>query len=59
MTQRGILSADELRAQVAAGAIDTVVVCFPDMQGRLMGKRVTGTYFCDRILGGIRSFFSI
>jgi glutamine synthetase len=52
VTHRGILSADELRAQVAAGAIDTVVVCFPDMQGRLMGKRVTGTYFCDRVLAG-------
>jgi glutamine synthetase len=47
-----MLSADDLRAQVAAGTIDTVVVCFPDMQGRLMGKRVTGTYFCERVLGG-------
>ena len=31
---------DELRGEVEAGAIDTVVVAFTDMQGRLMGKRV-------------------
>ncbi len=39
---RGRLTPDELRAQVAAGAIDTVLVAFPDLQGRLVGKRVTG-----------------
>ena len=48
--QRGRLTPDELRAQVAAGAIDTVLVTFPDMQGRLVGKRVTGTYFVDNVL---------
>jgi glutamine synthetase len=47
---RGRLTPDELRAQVAAGAIDTVLVTFPDMQGRLVGKRVTGTYFVDNVL---------
>lgn len=48
----GILTADELRQVVRNDAVDTVLVCFPDMQGRLMGKRVTGRYFVDRILEG-------
>jgi hypothetical protein len=29
-------------------AIDTVLVCFADMQGRLIGKRVTGHFFVDQ-----------
>lgn len=48
----GILTADELRTVVGNGAVDTVLVCFPDMQGRLMGKRVTGRYFVDNVLDG-------
>ncbi len=36
----GILDLDRLKELVEAGEIDTVVVAFPDMQGRLMGKRV-------------------
>ena len=30
-----------------AGEIDTVVACFPDMQGRLIGKRFQAEYFLD------------
>ncbi len=48
----GNLSPDELRELVAAGEIDTVLVCFPDLQGRLMGKRVVGHYFVDQMLDG-------
>ncbi len=33
-----MLTFDELGAEVESGAIDTVVVAFTDMQGRLMGK---------------------
>jgi glutamine synthetase len=33
------------RDDVAAGLIDTVVVAFPDMQGRLIGKRFQAEYF--------------
>ncbi|MBI3296953.1 MAG: glutamine synthetase [Elusimicrobia bacterium] len=29
------------------GAVDTVVMVFPDMLGRLLGKRVTGRFFAD------------
>lgn len=38
---------DELKAAVAEGRIDTVLVCFPDMQGRLIGKRFQAQYFVD------------
>jgi glutamine synthetase len=39
-----------LRDQIARGEVDTVVVAFPDLQGRLMGKRVTGHFFVDHVL---------
>jgi glutamine synthetase len=45
-----MLSADELRADVESGAIDTVVVAFTDMQGRLLGKRLHAEYFLDDAL---------
>ena len=42
----GLLQLGRLKELVEAGEIDTVVVAFPDMQGRLMGKRVPGrSYF--------------
>ena len=44
----GNLDLDELKEQVAAGAIDTVLACFPDMQGRLIGKRVSGRFFVEQ-----------
>jgi glutamine synthetase len=42
-----MMSLDELRSEVESGAIDTVVVAFTDMQGRLMGKRLHGEFFLD------------
>lgn len=39
-----------LREQIGRGEIDTVIVAFPDLQGRLMGKRVTGHFFLDHVL---------
>ena len=47
-----MLSFDELRADVESGAIDTVVVAFTDMQGRLMGKRLHGEFFVEEIDAG-------
>jgi glutamine synthetase len=44
------LTVDQLRAQVADGTIDTVVVAFPDMQGRLQGKRIHAQFFLDTVL---------
>jgi len=43
----GIWTFDTLRTTVEDGAIDTVLACFVDMQGRLMGKRFTGRHFVD------------
>jgi glutamine synthetase len=34
-------------AGIADGSIDTVVIAFPDMQGRPVGKRVTADYFAS------------
>jgi glutamine synthetase len=42
-----VLSLKELESAVGDGSIDTVVVAFTDMQGRLMGKRVHGEYFLE------------
>ena len=50
MTADGHLDADTLSRLVADGKIDTVLVCFPDLQGRLVGKRVTGHFFVDHVL---------
>ncbi|MFL6024235.1 MAG: glutamine synthetase, partial [Marmoricola sp.] len=44
------LSLDDLRSAVADGRVDTVVVAFTDMQGRLQGKRLHGQYFLDVVL---------
>ncbi|GGH20130.1 glutamine synthetase [Cribrihabitans marinus] len=43
----GKLSFDALRELADRGEIDTVLVCFPDMQGRLMGKRFHVRNFLD------------
>jgi glutamine synthetase len=45
MTMQGMMTLDELKAHVAAGAIDTVVVAMTDMQGRLIGKRFQAEFF--------------
>ena len=47
---RGIITVDELRALVESGAVDTVVCAVCDMQGRLVGKRVTGEHFVAHCL---------
>jgi glutamine synthetase len=40
-----MLTIEELRQDVESGAVDTVIACFTDMQGRLMGKRLDGEFF--------------
>ena len=44
------LTLEKLKALVAAGTIDTVVVAMTDMQGRLTGKRIHGQYFLDEVV---------
>ncbi len=45
----GMLTRAELEQRVAAGEIDTVIVGFCDMQGRLTGKRVSGRLFVEEV----------
>jgi glutamine synthetase len=40
----------ELVEEIDTGTIDTVVVAFTDMQGRLQGKRLHGRYFADIVV---------
>ena len=44
------MTVDELRAAVLAGEVDTVIVAFTDMQGRLQGKRLHGHFFLEHVL---------
>ncbi len=44
-----MLAFEELKALVATGVVDTVVVAFTDMQGRLLGKRLHGEFFVDEM----------
>src|SRR5579884_1936264 len=41
--------AAEVRRWIEEGSVDTVVVAFPDLQGRPVGKRVTGPFFLDHV----------
>ena len=43
------LSRDELERLVAADDLDTVIVAFTDMQGRLMGKRIAARFSLDEV----------
>jgi len=45
----GNLTLEGLEKLVRAGEVDTVLVAFPDGQGRLMGKRVTAPFFLDQV----------
>ncbi|MCA1223803.1 glutamine synthetase family protein [Streptomyces sp. 8L] len=44
------LSTTELAALVGVGEVDTVVLAFPDMQGRLQGKRFAAPFFLSDVL---------
>ena len=37
---------------IGRGEIDTVLMVFPDQQGRFVGKRLVGRYFLDEVLEG-------
>ena len=47
---RSPLSLDDLTAKVGSGDLDTVLVVFTDMQGRLQGKRIHARYFLDEVV---------
>ncbi|TVY05445.1 glutamine synthetase [Paenibacillus cremeus] len=59
---KGMLTLEQLEAAIRGGSIDTLILAICDMQGRLMGKRLTGdyvlrqgivkgTHFCVYLLG--------
>ena len=43
----GPMTFEALKKLVKSGEIDTVIAAFPDMQGRLMGKRFEANFFVD------------
>lgn len=45
------MDVDELRDEVGAGRVDTVLLAVADMQGRLQGKRLSARYFLEEVLG--------
>ena len=44
------LSVHDLRRRINEGDVDTVVVAFTDVQGRLQGKRLQAAYFAEHVL---------
>jgi len=44
-----MLTLERLRVEVGEGEIDTVVLAFTDMQGRLQGKRLSAEFFLDEV----------
>ncbi|MBD1911775.1 MULTISPECIES: glutamine synthetase family protein [unclassified Leptolyngbya] len=47
---RGMLTVEELIQLVEDEHIETILTVFPDLYGRLMGKRITGHYFVNDVL---------
>ena len=46
----GRLDREQLARLVRDGEIDTVLTVFPDMYGRLVGKRITGHFFLSEVI---------
>jgi glutamine synthetase len=49
MSDAGRLGREELEQAIRSGEIDTVITAFPDLYGRLIGKRITGSFFLDEV----------
>ncbi|MEP6659931.1 MAG: glutamine synthetase family protein [Acidimicrobiales bacterium] len=49
MSSRKVITSEELATKIAEGVIDTVLLVFPDLQGRFMGKRVTGHFWLEHV----------
>ncbi len=50
MSLTGRLDREELARSIGSGEIDTVLTVFPDMYGRLVGKRITGHFFLSDVI---------
>lgn len=46
---QGRINLDELKRLISDGEIETVIAVFPDMYGRLVGKRFVAQYFLDDV----------
>jgi glutamine synthetase len=46
----GMMNRADLEKAVELGEIDTILMVFPDLYGRLIGKRITGNFFVDHIV---------
>jgi glutamine synthetase len=51
----GRLTIDALVELVKAGEIETILVVFPDLYGRLVGKRMTGRFFVEDAARGMHA----
>jgi glutamine synthetase len=49
MGERARVTPERLAELIDEGHVDTVLVVFPDLQGRLMGKRVTGHFWLEHV----------
>ena len=47
--RRGLLTLEQLRVEIGEGHVDTVVLAFTDMQGRLQGKRLSSEFFLEEV----------
>jgi glutamine synthetase len=47
--RRGMMTLEQLRSAADMGDIDTVVLAFTDMQGRLQGKRLAAEFFLEEV----------
>src|SRR5579859_6411050 len=50
--RRGLLTLEQLRVEASEQAIDTVLLVFTDMQGRLAGKRLSAEFFLSEVAEG-------
>lgn len=48
---KGMLTLSQLKEKAAAGEIETVIAAFPDLYGRLFGKRIAVDFFLDQVAG--------
>ena len=46
---RGMFTFEELQAKVEGGEVKTIITVFPDLYGRLMGKRITAEFFINSV----------
>jgi glutamine synthetase len=49
MATGSTLTREQLTSLITSGQVDTVVMAFPDLFGRLVGKRTTGRFFLEHV----------